>query len=79
MSKGIIEPIEDVRDRIVSHLRKDDRSLLWMTEKIKEKFGDDNKIPYTTLYSCLHQKLFKMSDKNLIKINSVLGTNFSNE
>jgi hypothetical protein len=33
-------------------------------------------IPYKTLYSCLSQRLFKVSEKNLEKINTVLGTDF---
>ena len=63
------ETIEvDVRDKIVEHLKNDDRSLLWLHEKTK--------IPYGTIYSCLTQRLFKLSDDNKKTINEVLGTEF---
>lgn len=75
MDKETLE-IPDVRDEILQHLKDDDRSLMWMHDKIKEKFGDDNRIPYATLYSCLHQKLFRVSDDNLKMINETLGTDF---
>lgn len=75
MPKEILEPV-DVRDQILQYLKDDDRSLLWMHDKIKDRFGEDNRIPYGTLYSCLHQRLFKMSDDNLRIINETLGTDF---
>jgi hypothetical protein len=63
------ETIEvDVRDKIVEHLKNDDRSLLWLHEKTK--------IPYGTIYSCFTQRLFKLSDANRKTINEVLGTEF---
>lgn len=63
------ETIEiDVRDKIVEHLKNDDRSLLWLHEKTK--------IPYGTIYSCLTQRLFKLSDENRKTINEVLGTDY---
>ena len=58
----------DVRDKIVQHLKDDDRSLLWLHEKTK--------IPYGTIYSCLTQRLFKLSEENLNKISEVLGVDF---
>lgn len=58
----------DVRDLITEHLKADDRSLMWLHEKTK--------IPYGTLYSCFTQRLFKVKEENLIKINEVLGTDF---
>lgn len=75
MAKEILEPI-DVRDQILQHLKDDDRSLRWMYSKITEMYGDKENIPYATLYSCLHQRLFKVSDENLEKINKILGTDF---
>ena len=71
--------VMDVREQVLAHLKDDDRSLLWMHDKIIEKCGNDKKIPYGTLYSCLHQRLFKMSDDNLKIINETLGTNFQNQ
>ena len=76
MAKEILVEQLDVRDKIVAHLKNDDRSLRWMCGKITEAYGEKNSIPYATLYSCLHQKLFKISEENLVKINTVLGTNF---
>lgn len=58
----------DVRDLIVKHLEDDDRSLMWLHDKTD--------IPYGTLYSCFTQRLFKVNEENLQKINTVLGTNF---
>lgn len=58
----------DVRDLIVKHLEDDDRSLMWLHEKTK--------IPYGTLYSCFTQRLFKVNEENLQKINIALGTDF---
>ena len=66
MEKEIMEI--DVRDKIVQHLKDDDRSLLWLHEKTK--------IPYGTIYSCLTQRLFKLSEENLNKISEVLGVDF---
>jgi len=75
MAKEILEPV-DVREQILTHLKNDKRSLRWMYSEITETYGENNNIPYATLYSCLHQRLFKMSDENLEKINTVLGTYF---
>lgn len=73
MPKKILEV--DVRDKILNRLKEDQRSLKWLHKKI-ESSSVKNKIPYGTLYSCLHQKLFKLSDRNLKIINKVLGTDF---
>lgn len=66
MPKELIEI--DVRDLIVQALKDDDRDLMWLHKKTE--------IPYGTIYSCLTQRLFQVSDKNLNKINEVLGTDF---
>ncbi len=58
----------DNRDLIVAHLKEIERPLAWLSEKAE--------IPYATVYSCFTQKLFKVSDDNLKKINDVLNTNF---
>lgn len=58
----------DVRDLILTHLETEERDLAWLQRKTL--------IPYATLYSCFIQKLFKVKDENLDKINDVLGTNF---
>lgn len=75
MPKEILESV-DVRQQILDYLKDDDRSLLWLHDKIEKAVGENNKIPYGTLYSCLHQKLFKVSDENLRIINETLGTDF---
>jgi predicted transcriptional regulator len=60
----------DTRDVILSHLEEIERSLAWLSDKTT--------IPYPTLYSVFKQKHFSLSDKNLDKINNVLGTDFKN-
>lgn len=64
MQKEILEV--DNRDKILEALKDDRRSIQWLS--------DMTEIPYMTLYSCLSQKLFKVSEKNLEKINATLGT-----
>ncbi len=68
MAKEAVET--DVRDRIKEHLDNDDRTLAWLSEKTG--------IKYPTLYSCFTQRLFRLSDENLKKINLVLETKFKN-
>lgn len=58
----------DVRDLISDYLKEDERSLRWLSEK--------SGIPYGTMYSCFTQRLFKLNEDNLEKINTALGTNF---
>lgn len=58
----------DVRDLIKDHIEKDERDWAWLQRKTG--------IPYPTIYSCFVQRLFKVSDDNLKKINEVLGTEF---
>lgn len=58
----------DNRDLIVNHLEEIERPLAWLADKAD--------IPYATVYSCFTQRLFKVSDENLKKINEVLGTRF---
>jgi len=60
----------DVRDAILLHLDEIERNLSWLSEKTE--------IPYPTLYSVFKQKHFALSEKNLEKINNVLGTDFTN-
>lgn len=64
--KEIIEA--DNRQLIVEYLEEIERDLAWL--------GRKTGVPYGTLYSCFSQRLFKVSDENLKKINEVLGTNF---
>jgi len=67
MPKEIIKI--DVRDLITEHLKNDHRSLKWLHEKTQ--------IPYGTIYSCLTERRFNLSEDSLHKINKVLGTNFN--
>lgn len=61
----------DTRDVILLHLEEIERTLAWLSEKTQ--------IPYPTLYSVFKQKHFSLSEKNLEKINNVLGTDFTNK
>lgn len=58
----------DKRDVIKDHLKEIERDWAWLARKTD--------IPYATIYSCFVQRLFKVSDDNLEKINEVLGTDF---
>lgn len=58
----------DVRDEILEHLKIIERDMAWLARKTG--------IAYGTLYSCFTHRLFKLSQDNLDKINSVMGTNF---
>jgi hypothetical protein len=60
----------DTRDVVLLHLEEIERNLSWLSEKTQ--------IPYPTLYSVFKQKHFALSEKNLEKINNVLGTDFTN-
>jgi len=62
---------KDVRDEILLHLKKIERPLAWLSKKTE--------IPYPTFYSVFRQKIFRLSDSNLEKINKVLETNFIND
>jgi predicted transcriptional regulator len=62
---------KDVRDAILLHLDKIERTLAWLSDKTE--------IPYPTLYSVFKQRTFVLSDKNLGKINKVLETDFIND
>jgi len=59
----------DVRDNIIAHLQKNERSLAWMVRQIE---GAN----YHTMYSVLVQKKIKLSDLTLSKINKALQTKF---
>lgn len=60
--------ITDVRDTINVWLAEQDRTIHWLAKKAD--------INYSTLYSILFQKIIKMSEEKLDKINDVLGTDF---
>ena len=60
--------LTDVRDLIMHKMKSQGSTLTWLQLKTK--------IPYDTLYSCLKKKLFSLSDDNLSKINTALGTDF---
>ncbi len=59
----------DVRDDIIAHLEKNERSLAWMVRQIE---GAN----YHTMYSVLVLKKIKLSDLTLSKINKALNTKF---
>ena len=58
----------DVRDSIQDYLKNEERDLAWLQRKTQ--------ISYGTLYSCFVQRLFKLNDENLKKINDALGVDF---
>lgn len=59
----------DLRDTIIDYLKlEEERDLAWLSRKTG--------IKYPTLYSCFTQRLFRVNDDNLKKINEVLGTDF---
>ena len=61
--------ITDVRDAILQHLKDIERPLAWLSEKAD--------IPYSSCYSVFKQRTFALSQENLTKINTVLGTDFT--
>jgi hypothetical protein len=63
-----VKEATDVRDEILEYLKNDDRTLHWLAGKVE--------LNHATLYSCFVQKTFKLSQDNLDKINSFLGTDF---
>ena len=60
--------ITDTRDLIIEKLREMERNISWLNKKTD--------IPYATLYDCLVRKGFKLSWKNLEKINKILDTEY---
>ena len=60
--------IADVRDKILDHLKNDDRTLKWVSDKTE--------IPYSSLYSIFIQKIFNLNQERLDLINTLLGTKF---
>lgn len=64
--KAVIE--RDKRDLIRDHLEEIERDWAWLSRKTD--------IPYATIYSCFVQRLFKVSEDNLDKINELFGTDF---
>ena len=61
---------QNVKDSILLHLEAEERPLAWLSRKTE--------IPYPTLYSIFIQRIMNLSDKNLDKINEVMGTDFTN-
>jgi len=59
---------KDVRDVIMAHLKADQRSLRWLSEKTGYN--------YNTLYSIFVQRIINISDDRLETINFHLGTKF---
>lgn len=59
---------KDAREKIMDHLRADDRNLAWLSEK--------SGIPYSTLYFILMRKERKLTDKKRKLINETLNTAF---
>jgi lambda repressor-like predicted transcriptional regulator len=66
MAKQVLDA--DIRDDILEWLKDNERDLAWLSRKTG--------IVYATLYSCFIQRLFKVSDENLAKINEALETEF---
>lgn len=60
--------IEDVRDKILEHLKEDDRTLKWVSDKTNQ--------PYSSLYAIFIHKTVKLSKGRLDLINNLLGTKF---
>lgn len=61
--------ITDVRDKILGHLREIQRPLSWIAD-------ENTGIPYSAVYAIFKQRTYALSEKNLIKINKHLGTEF---
>jgi hypothetical protein len=59
----------DPRELIIKKLEEEERTLAWLSRKTG--------IPYGTLYTCFVHKVYQVSEDNLIKINTALGTDFS--
>lgn len=68
MSKKQVKEIVDNRDLIEQRLIELERNWAWLSRKTG--------IHYATIYSCFVQRLFKVSDENLVLINEAIGTNF---
>lgn len=60
--------VEDIRDKILEHLKNDDRNLKWVSDKTE--------IPYSSLYSIFVQRIFNLNQERLDLINALLGTKF---
>lgn len=63
--------LTDVRDIILHRMKSEGRTLAWLS-----RFTG---ISYDTLFSCLKNKMFNLSQENLDKINEALGTDFTLE
>lgn len=61
----------DVRDLVLQKMTLEGRTMQWLATKTK--------INYNTLHSCIKRKLFILSGANLRKINTALGTSFTEE
>lgn len=60
--------VTDIRELINAKMEDEGRTLTWLAERTE--------INYNTLHSCIKRKLFTLSEENLKKINTALGTNF---
>lgn len=58
--------MEDNRNSIQAKLLELERDLAWLSRKAD--------IPYATLYYCIVRRQFKVSEKNISKINEALNT-----
>ena len=63
-----VQTFIDVRDEILNHLEKIERSLMWLSKKAD--------INYNTMYSIFIQKTIELSEDKLKKINTMLETKF---
>lgn len=61
----------NIKDDILVHLQEIERPMTWLSRKTE--------IPYGTLYAIFIQRIMNLSDKYLVKINKVLGTDFNND
>jgi hypothetical protein len=59
---------KDLRDVIHEHIKNDDRSLLWLSNKTG--------IPYGTIYSIFKHKIMELTPDRKQAINNVLGTTY---
>lgn len=60
--------LSDVRDEIMSELKKQERTVTWLSKKTG--------IAYSTLYNILKHKIYSLDKSQLALINNVLNTDF---
>lgn len=61
----------DIREKIMEKMRSEGRTLQWLS--------NETGIKYATLHSCVKRMLFALSQENLDKIQTALGTIFNQE